>query len=181
MRNLLTTFVLMFLTFAGTSVALAQTDAELIELAKPVLEAIMGGSYMYAAALGLVLFVALVRRFGGSRFPWLASKSAAPFIVLAGSFAAAMATSLSAGAAISGAMAWMAVKVAVAAAGGYSLFKPLLSKLQGMAPGWMSPLFALSDWVFRSRSNAERARAAGDAAVAENPGKGSEIKFDEFP
>ena len=99
----------MVLSFAGTSVALAQTDAELAELAKPVLDAVLGGNYMFGAALALVLGVAMLRRFGGARWPILASKKAAPLLVLAGSFVAALATTLSAGAAVSTAMLWGAV------------------------------------------------------------------------
>lgn len=154
----------MFMSFVGTSVALAQTNGELIDLAKPVLDAVLGGNYMYAAALALVLGVALLRRFGGAKYPILASKKAAPFMVLAGSFGAALATSLSAGAGVSLVMAWGAIKVAVAAAGGYALLKPILARVP-----YLGALF----------STRVRAKAAGRAAVKADPSDGPPVDFQD--
>jgi len=173
----LSAFVFTLLSFFGASVAMAQTNTELIDLAKPVLDAAMSGNYMYAVALMLVLSVALVRRFGGARWPILASKKVAPFLVMVGSFGAALATSLGAGASISGAMLWGAVKIATVAAGGYSLLKPLLDALQKRAPKWAQPLFGMVGWIFSSRDRAERAKAAGQKAVKENPAQGLPKNF----
>jgi hypothetical protein len=170
MRNYIGAFLLfMVLSFVGTSVALAQSNEELFDLAKPVLDALLAGHYMHAAALGLVLGVALVRRFGSKRWPILASRKAAPFLVLIGSFGAAMATSLAAGAAISLSMVWIALKVAVAAAGGYSLLKPLLSKVPFIGR------------LFDGESRLASAKAAGDAAVKAEPAEGADVAFRDFP
>ena len=73
------------LSFFGVSIAMAQQES-LSELAKPVLDAVMGGQYAFGAALALVFAVALVRRYGGAQWPLLASKKAAPYLVLVGSF-----------------------------------------------------------------------------------------------
>lgn len=170
----------MILSFVGASVALAQTDADLAALAKPVLAAVLGGDYMYGAALGLVLGVALLRRFGGAKYPWLASKDLAPYLVLLGSFGAALATSLSAGAAITGGMAWGAIRIAIAASGSYAMLKPALKWLEKKAPAWMSPLFALTGWVFDSKSRAKKAREAGEAAVKASPAEGAKVDFHDF-
>lgn len=175
----------MVLSFVGTSIALAQSDG-LADLAKPVLDAVLSGQYVFAAASALVLGVALLRRYGGSRYPILASKKAAPFLVLLGAFGAALATSLSAEAAITVAMSWAALKVAVVAAGGYSLLKPILQGMQKRAPAWADPLFAVAGWVFDARTKAAEAKIAkaidaGVAAVEENPSEGIPGDFTDVP
>ena len=101
MKHYLTALIFMTLSFLGTSVAVAQGE-ELSELARPVLNAIMGGQYALAAALGLVLAVALLRRYGVSKYPWLSSSAAGSILVLLGGFGAALATSLAAGAGCAG-------------------------------------------------------------------------------
>lgn len=170
----LSLFAFLILSFVGASLAMAQSD-DIVALAKPVLDAVLSGNYVYAAALFLVLGVALVRRYGGSRWPILSSKLAAPFLVLAGAFGAAMATSLGAGAGITLAMTWGALKVAIYAAGGYSLLKPILERLQKHAPMWMDPLFSIVGMVFSSRVKA--AEAAGRAAVKASPSNGIPVEF----
>ncbi len=169
------------ISFFGVSVAMAQQES-IADLAKPVLDAVMSGQYAFAAALALVFAVALVRRYGGSRWPLLASKKAAPYMVLVGSFGAALATALSAGASLSWLMAWSALTVAAGAGYGYALIKPIFAALQKRAPAWMSPVFTALGWVFDARDKAAQARvakaeAAGEAAVAAAPSKGPDIKF----
>ncbi len=175
----LTATAFMILSFLFTSVAMAQSE-DLIELAGPVLNAVLGGSYAYAAALALVLAVALLRRYGGAKWPILANKKAAPYLVLVASFGAALATSLSAGAAVSGALLWGAFKVAAGAGYGYALAKPLAAWLKSKSPKWLKPAFGLLDWVFTSRDRAEVAKAAGDKAVAESPTKGPSVEFKDI-
>lgn len=170
----LTATLFMLLSFFATSVAMAQSES-LSELAGPVLSAVTDGNYAYAAALALVLLVALVRRFGGAKYPFLASKKFAPVLVLVGSFGAAMAVTLGAGQALSLGMAWVAVKVAIGAAGGYSLAKPLLDFVQSKLPSWAWPLFSVFDAVFKSKTKA--AEAAGKQAVLDNPSEGPDVAF----
>ena len=174
-------FVFMVLSFFGVSAAMAQQEG-LAELAKPVLDAVLSGSYAYAAALALVLGVALLRRYGGAKWPLLASKKAAPYLVLVGSFGAALATSLSAGAGITLAMTWGALKVAAGAGYGYAVLKPIFMGLQKRAPGWMSPVFDVVGWVFETRTKAAEARIAkaidaGVVAVESNPSAGLPTTF----
>lgn len=179
MKHYLTALIFMLLSFVGTSVAFAQSDT-IIELAQPVLQAIMGGQYALAAALALVLAVALLRRYGVGRWPALGTAAAGSILVLVGGFGAALATSLLAGSALSGGLAYSALKLSVLAAGGFSIAKPLLAWLQGKAPAWASPAFKLVSWIFDKPSKVERAEAAGDAAVEANPGEGTGIEFKDF-
>lgn len=167
----------MVLSFLGTSVAFAQGD-ELLELAKPVLEALLAGQYAYAVALALVLAVALLRRYGGSRYPILASRKAAPWLVMTASLFGAAATALGTGASLSLAMLWSATTVAVGAAGSYSLLKAILMPLEDRAPAWFVPVFKLAALLFTSKA---RAKEAGEKAVQDSPAKGTGIEFDEFP
>lgn len=170
----LTAALFMLLSFFATGVAMAESEG-LADLAAPVLSAVTSGNYAYAAALALVLGVALVRRFGGAKYPFLASKKFAPVLVLIGSFGSALAITLGAGQAISLAMLWTSVKVAIGAAGGYSLAKPLLNFVQDKLPAWAWPAFAIFDGIFKSKDKA--AEAAGLKAVQDNPSQGIGIKF----
>ena len=171
--NYLTILIFMLLSFVGTSVAFAQSEG-LAELAKPVLDAVLSGQYVYAAALALVLGVALLRRYGGSRWPLLASRKAAPFLVLVGSLAAALATGISAGSTLTATTLWAAVKVAVSAAGGYSLLKAVLKPLEDRAPAWLSPVFVVAGLIFRSKEGATK---AGQKAVDDDPSKGTDVEW----
>ena len=179
MRTYITAFIFMTLSFLGTSVAFAQSE-ELADLAMPLLNAVMSGQYAVAAALALVFAVAVLKRYGVSRWPVLDSPAAGSILVLVGGFGAALATALSAGAAISLSLAYTALKVAVTAAGGYSLAKPLLRLLQDKAPAWAAIPLKLVTWIFEKRGRVEAAEAAGEAAVKANPGAGSEIAFRDF-
>lgn len=179
MKIYLTSLFLLVLSFLGTSVAMAQGE-DLGELAKPVLDAIMGGQYALGAALGLVLAVALLRRYGSDRWPVLDSSAAGSILVLVGGFGAASATSITAGEALSWALAYSALKVALFAAGGFSILKPLVLALQGKAPSWAKPVLGLVGWVFDKPNKAARAEAVGAAAVEASPGEGSQIAFRDF-
>jgi len=179
MKHHITALVFMALSFLGTSVAVAQGE-ELSELAKPVLDAIMGGQYALAAALGLVLAVALLRRYGVAKYPWLGTSAAGSLLVLLGGFGAALGTSLAAGGALSAALAYSALKVSLFAAGGFSILKPVIAALQGRAPSWLKPVLGLVGWVFDKPNKILAAEEAGKAAVEANPGEGSQIEFKDF-
>lgn len=180
-KSVLQVAVIAAISFVGASVAFAQDPDALAQAWKPVLDAVMSGNYAAAAALGLVLAVAATRRFGGSRFPWLASPTVAPFLVMIGSFGASLGNTLLADADLSGDMVIAALKVALYASGGYALLKPIISKLREIAPAWMSPLFAIVDTIFDAKANAvKKAKLAGAIAVEKNPGKGAGIDFKDF-
>jgi uncharacterized membrane protein len=169
------------LSFFGVTIAAAQGD-ELAELAKPLYRAIAEGQYAAAAALGLVLLVALVRRYGGSRYPILSHKLVAPLLVLVASFGAAVASATLAGASVSAATAYAALKVAVLASGGYAMLKPYLERLGEWAPSWAKPFVAILSAIISSKSNAKaaaikKAEKAGEKAVEDSPAKGIDIDF----
>jgi hypothetical protein len=157
--------IFMVLSFVGTSVALAQSNGELVDLARPVLDALLGGNYMAAGMLALVLGVALLRRFGGSRWPILSSRKAAPYLVAAGALSASLAAAVVAGTALSFGLVW---KLAAGAGFGYAMLKPLLGKIPYLGA------------LFSSKSRAEEAHAAGIASVLAKPAKGTELDFEDI-
>lgn len=164
----LTTFAVAAHASGGGSVGL---DTALSDLAKLVVDGFKSGAYGEAAVLSVLLAVAALRKFGGMLHPKLASGAAATVYVLVGTFAAGLAVN-----GLSWSAAWDAVKMAGAAAGGYSLVEQLarlLLKWEKL-PGWARKLVELGAWIFKPRGEAEikKAEAAGDKAVAENPGKG---------
>lgn len=163
-----------FLSFTLSAVASAQVLPEdLSELAKPVLDAIMAGQYAYAVALGLVLLVAVARRYGSRHWTFLGTGAGAALLALVGGFGGAMATALGVGASLSADLLWKSLGVAASAAGFFSLAKalvvPVLEKAKARFPKF-AVVFDLVLWIFRKPDEAKK---AGDAAVAANPGKGA--------
>lgn len=179
LKSFLVAMVVCLFSFTGTSLAFAQASPDngnILDLAKPVLDAVMGGRFAYAASLALVLLVALGRRYGVSRWKFLATDAGGSLLVLLGAFGGALATALAAGAGMSWGLLWAAVGVAVSASGGYTLVKrlvvdPLLRPLASKAPKWAQPLFKLLLWIFDNQSVA-KAEAAGEAAVEAKPSAG---------
>jgi hypothetical protein len=176
MKNAFLALIVAFISFLGTGVAFAATeDGGLLDLARPLFDAVMSGNYAYAAALALVLGVALARRYGSKRWPWLGGDTGGSLLVLLGSFGGAVATALAGGAGLSLALFWTACKVAAGASGGYTLIKrlaiPLLRQVIGKLPKVLQKPFGLILWMFEGSAVA-KAEAAGDAAVAANPANG---------
>jgi hypothetical protein len=174
-------FVAASLAFIGTATAQAAAgvgDASLLDLARPVYDAIMAGNYTAAAAFALVLIVALVKRHAAPRVAFLRSDLGAALLVLALSFGGALGTAALAGGAVGVALFTGAAKVAFYAAGGFALAKkllaPLLERLAARAPAWLSPLFAVVLWIFDRPSAVEKAEAAGAKALDANPPKGAD-------
>lgn len=173
-----------YLSFVG--VALAQgavvpNDGSLLDLARPIYEAIIGGQWWIAAMLGLILATTAAKRYlPGKVGAWVNSSTGQPLTVLVLAFAGAALTALMAGgpgAVMSLSLAWIALKVAVGAAGGYTLLKsliaPILQKLADKAPSSLKPIFALLLWAFSKRSAVQEAETAGNAAVAATPAAGA--------
>lgn len=172
-------------SFAGTAAAAGAAvpdDGSLLDLAKPLFSAVMGGNYWLAASLALVLMVAVCRRYLPKWFPkafgWAAGDAGGALLVLLGAFGGAMATGLAAGAGPSVAMAVVAFKVALGAAGGFTMLKkliaPALRAMQDKAPAWARPILGLLAWVAERPDAIGKAEAAGDAAVAAKPAPGIE-------
>lgn len=161
--------------FAANTVDPTVGDPGLLELAKPIYDAIMHGNGWLAASLAIVLLVAMVKKWLAPRWPWLAGDVGGPLLVLFGSFGGALGTALMAGAGMSPALALVALKIALAAGGGYAMLKklvaPLLRSLRKKVPAWMRPGFDLVLWIFDRPGSA---KLAGDAAVVANPPSGVE-------
>jgi len=185
--TILLTSAAFLLAFAG--LAHAQNAAgvpdgpTLYELAKPVLEALTHGQYAVSAALALVFVAAAVRKYGtrlpyvGKWFTWTTTDEGGTALVFLGSIGGAFATAVTAGSAPSLALLWMAVKVAFAAAGGYTAAKrlavPLVEWLAVKSPEWAHPLFDLVLWVFGRSAAVAKAEKAGADAVASSPATGA--------
>ncbi len=175
--------VIAYFSFVG--VALAQNavvpaDGSILDLLRPIYDAIVGGQWWIAAMFTLVLATTAAKRYlPGKLGLWVNGEYGQPLTVLVLSFAGAGLTALLAagpGAVMSLSLAWLALKVAVGAAGGYTMLKqlvaPLLAKLAAIAPAWTQPIFAMLLWAFSKPSAIESAEAAGDAAVVANPAPG---------
>lgn len=183
--SLFLALVVGFLSFAGVSVAFAAgenvseaTEMPLLEMAKPILDAVRGGQGVLAAALALVFCVSLARRYGGKRFPFLMSDAGGSALTLLGGFGGALATALMAGTVPSFGLAMTALGVAFAAAGGYTMIKrlavPAMRAMQAKLPTWAQPILGLVLWIFDKPSAVAKAESAGAAAVAAKPGPGIE-------
>ena len=188
MRKLLVSasvILLGFFAFAATASAagaVVPEDGSLLDLAKPVYEAVMGGQWYLGAALTLVLLVAAFRKYApGKTGEWARGDIGTPILLLVGSFGGAMATGIiGVGTnSISVAMAWTAFKIALSAAGGYTLAKKLLApivlKIGSKAPAWMQPAFTLVFWFFESNPAITKAEVAGTVAVGAKPAPGAAV------
>ena len=155
---LLAGLVAMF-SFAGVSHAAGAAspeDGNLLDLAKPVFDAVMHGQGWLGAALALVLVVAAARRYlpkwFPNRFAWLASDAGTTLTTFLFSLGGAFSTAFVAGAGPSFAIAKTALAVALAAAGGYQALKHLLAPalrwLRPKLPAWARPGLDMILWVF---------------------------------
>ncbi len=149
-------FLLTFTTVAHAAAAAEPADGSLLDLARPIYDAFLHGQYIYSGCLALVFAVALARRFGTARYPWLSTDAGSAALVLAGSFGGAMVTQITAGAGVvpTWPMAETALKIAFGAAGGYSVLKalvvhPYLEKLADKGPRWLHAPMALVLWIFQ--------------------------------
>lgn len=171
--------------FSATAFAANTIDpnSNTLDIAKAVYDAFSGGHYAYAAAIGVILVVALVKRYLVPREHWLQSETWQLVLMLVGADAAAMAAGLAGGGPVSWSLIWSSFLVGVGAAGGFAvlekLLAPVLTKIQGKLPAWAQPILSLVLWVFDHGQAAEQAQveakavAAGDAAVAAKPAQGA--------
>jgi len=172
--------VLSFGASAWAAGAATPDDGSLLDLARPVFDAVMHGQGWLAAALALVLVVAATRRYAPKWFPnrmsWLTTDAGSTLATFLLSLGGAFATAFAAGAGPSIAVAKMSLGVALGAAGGYQALKhliaPLLRALRDKLPPFARPVLDMILWVFDKPSRAADAEAAGDAAVKAKPGTG---------
>jgi hypothetical protein len=175
--TVLMTVLVTLAAFAGTAFAadaVTSEDGSLIDLAKPVLDAVVGGNYALAAVLAVVFFVALASKYGKSAWPFLGTGAGKAVLTLVGAFVGAVATAVAAGgfAAVTAGVLWTALGVAVSAAGGYALAKELLGPLVPRLPAWAQPLARLVLALFDRKGAATKATEAGATAVADKPSTG---------
>lgn len=174
-----------FVVSANAASTVAPDDGNLLDLARPIFDEIMRGHYIAAAALGLILCVALIKRYAPGKFgTFVHSDAGGSLTTLLMSFGGALATATMGGAAWTWGMLPAAGKVAFFAAGGYVLLKklivePLLKPLSMKTPTWMQPMWAMVFWMFDKKvSEADAlagAKLAGDTAVLANPATGTGV------
>lgn len=131
---------------AATALDPISGDGPGLAAAKAVYEAISGGHYAYAVALALVVAAALIRKYGGARFPIFHTDAGSFLLVIGGSFGTALAAALTGGGALTLHLALMAGVVAFSAAGGYSAVKALL--LPQLAKILPQNVMAIISWLF---------------------------------
>lgn len=171
--------------FAGVSRAASLADGgdsgglgSLIDLGRPVLDALMSGKPGLAAALTLVLLAGVAQRYAGKHVAFFNGSLGRALIVLVGAFGGAAASALVGGATWSASLLWHALGIATSAAGGYSLIKallvePFLLKYLDKAPSWLQPILRLALSLFAPPDPVAKAVAAGKAAVEAKPSKGA--------
>lgn len=179
----LSMFALAFVGFTATAIAagaVAPDDGSLLDLAKPVYDAVVNGNYWLAAAVGVVFLTAATRKYlpdayGGkfARGQW--GGRATAFIY---AFAGALATTFAApGAAMSMAVLLTAFKVGTAAIGGWMVLHGLakwLTTTKFWNEKMPAPVKMVVGFILGLMgSNAiKKAEAAGQKAVDENPPQG---------
>ena len=176
--------------FTATAFAAGQVTPDggsLLDHAKPVMDAIMHGQAWLAASLAVVFLCAATRKYLPDQYGGKFARGDVGGVLLAFlmAFAGAVATALTAGGAMSTALALTALKVGLGAAGGYTVLHKLATAL--VATKWYqdkmpAPVKAVVAFVLSLIGSSAAARAkvvakaekAGTDAVAKNPGKGAD-------
>lgn len=175
-------FALLTLIFLGafTGTALAAQAAapdggSLLDLTRPLFDAVVHGQWWAAAAAAVVMSCALARKYMPAS--WTSGikgdivGTATAFVM---AFAAAIGTwAIAPGAVMTFAVITTALKVGVAAIGGYNILHKLATwaVASGKLPAWALPIVSLLASMIGSNAVA-KAQAAGDKAVAADPPKG---------
>lgn len=185
--TLIPMIVLLLIGFTATAHAadaVTPPDGSLLDVARPVYDAIMAGHYIASVALALVLGVALLKRYTGNTSKlgkFVHGDIGGALTTFAVSFFGAIATATlatgSGWAGLSLSVLKVSSGVAVAAIGGYTIIKklviPLLKPIAAKAPAWMQPVFSILFWAFDKPDATTTATDAGNAAVAASPAQGT--------
>lgn len=159
------------------------TDPSILDLFRPVYEAFTSHQYALMTSALIVLVVAALRRYFGDKIPWLHTDAGGSALVFIGSAATASTAAL----AVPGAHFTLdlfrnAIMIGLTAAGGYAAIKNLIVEpiLKPLAAKWpsLSWLFDVVTWIFDHEGSsgtdaANKADAAGAAAVASKPAQGA--------
>lgn len=161
---------------AATSLAVPD-EASVLDLLRPVYDALTGGQYTYGTLLLIVAAVALTKRF--VPLPWLHTDTGGSVLVAIGTTAAALAVSAAIpGTQLSIGAVSAAFKAGIMAAGGYVFIKnviitPLLPRL----PAWLQKILTPILWVFDGSMKPgevalKEAVAEGNKAILIKPSQG---------
>lgn len=176
--------VLILAALAGSSLAagaVVPEDGSLVDVLRPLWEAISGKQWWLTAALGLVASVTLLKKYApaGKVRDFINTDHGSALLVLVGAFGGALATTLGGGAAMSPQMAVDALQVALTAAGGYALINKLLVQpllrsewYANKAPAWLKAVISAATWIFTKPDVVREAEKKGEEAVKNNPAPG---------
>lgn len=176
-----------FIATAFAAGATVPEDGSIIDLARPVWDAIMAGHYVAGAALALCLTLALAKRYApGKAGAFLNSDAGGALSLLGMAFFGAIATGTIAGegwGGLSWGLALASAKVAAVAAGGFAIVKKLIvepirnSDWYLNTPAWLKSLLQVVFWIFDKQTATDEviaeAEKAGEDAVKANPGTGA--------
>lgn len=174
MRFIALLTLIFFGAFTGTALA-ANADPSVTDAARSVFDAVMHGQWWAAAALAVVLLCAAIRKYmpaswkDGTKGDIVGTALA---FVLA--FSMAVATVMVApGAAMSAGVALTALKIGVAAIGGYNVLHKIATWLVawGKLPSWAMPIIGLLTTLIGSNA-ISKAEALGNKAVVAKPATG---------
>ncbi len=176
------------LAFVGTAFAAGAVkpeDGSLLDLAKPILEAIKNGNGWLAAALAVVFVLAAAKRYTPATWKlgrFFHSDVGGMLSAFVFSFAGAIATTtasfVAGGPGMTTAIMLAALKVGTFAIGGFVAIHKLATWFVGTAwfqnhaPGWLKSGVGLLLALIGSNA-VEKAEAAGAAAVEANPAPGA--------
>lgn len=180
----LSIFALAFLSFGATAAAqsaVTPDDGSLLDLARPVFDAVVHGNWWLAAALGVVFLTAAAKKYlpdaYGGRLVRSELGAMATAFVLA--FGGALATTFAApGAAMTMAVLTAALKVGFFGVGGWMILHRIaqaLVKTKFWNERMPAPVKAAVAFVLRliGSSAISKAEAAGQKAVEANPPTGA--------
>lgn len=173
-------FLASFAGVASAQSAVTSSDSNPLEMLRPIYDAVAHGNYWLGGSLALVALCTAARKWGVKYLPALATDVGATVLVLLTSLGTTFAAAAAAGD-MTTATAWLAVKVALGAAGGWALInklvvKPLLGSkwFAEHAPAWLRLALQSALWIFTKPAEVKAAEAAraGDVAVAKQPATG---------
>lgn len=154
-------------------------DASLLDLLRPVYEALTAGQYALTTALALIALTALAKRYLGGALPWLHTDAGGSLLVLVGAGATAAAAGLLApGTHVTLGLLKNALFAGVTAAGGYAMIKNLIiTPVLPLLPSWLRTVLTPLLWIFDGSMKPQEVAiaasvAAGVVAVETKPAQG---------
>lgn len=190
--TVISTLLIAFFAFGATATAANfvanPDDSTLLELFRPVADAVKNGEGLLAASLAIIFLMAAAKRYLPDRFggKFVRSDVGGVLSTFVFAFAGSMATALAApGAALNAAMFLAALKFAGGAIGGFVAIHKLATWLvgtawfQSKAPAWLRAGLALLLNLIGS-SAIKKAEAAGQKAVEQSPPQGPEAVVGEI-